>query len=64
MQALVPLGDARACNADGTIIGGERLEFGSPDLVAWIRIGDQPGIVVVSRLDRDGLSKRPRSGGR
>ena len=42
MEAIVPLGDARACNADGTIIGGGRIESGSPDLIAWIRIGDQP----------------------
>jgi uncharacterized membrane protein len=42
MEVIVPLGDARACNADGTIIGGGRLVLGSIDLAAWIRIGDQP----------------------
>ena len=34
--------DCRACNADGTIVGGLRFNPGAGDLIAWIRIGDAP----------------------
>lgn len=34
--------DCRACNADGTVVGGARITFGTPGLTAWIRIGDAP----------------------
>lgn len=34
--------DCRACNADGTIVGGLRFNPGAAGLIAWIRIGDAP----------------------
>jgi hypothetical protein len=43
MEAVGPSNsDCRACNADGTIVGGSRFIFGVPGLIAWIRIGDAP----------------------
>lgn len=36
--------DCRACNANGTIVGGGRINFGAPGLIAWIRIGDAPWV--------------------
>lgn len=33
---------ARACSADGTVVGGSRIIFGVPGEIAWIRIGDAP----------------------
>ena len=43
MEAVGPeSSDCRACNADGTIVGGSRFIFGVPGLIAWIRIGDAP----------------------
>lgn len=43
MEAVGPeSSDCRACNADGTIVGGARINFGTPGLTAWIRVGDAP----------------------
>lgn len=45
MEAVGPeSSDCRACNADGTIVGGARITFGTPGLTAWIRIGDAPWV--------------------
>lgn len=41
MESVGPeMSDCRACNGNGTIIGGGRVQFGTPGLTAWIRIGD------------------------
>jgi len=43
MEAVGPdASDCRACNADGTVVGGARINFGTAGLIAWIRVGDAP----------------------
>ena len=43
MEAVGPeSSDCRACNADGTVVGGSRFNFGTAGLIAWIRVGDAP----------------------
>ena len=36
-----PMSACRACSADGAIMGGERVEFGTPGTTAWIQMDDK-----------------------